>query len=156
MKPLRPEKARIVREYMPYGSVLVVDDTETNRDAATLLMAPYGLKIETAESGAEAVGLIESGRVYDIVFMDHMMPRMDGIEAVGIMRGLGYKGPIVALTASDEAGLEDVFLGSGFDGFIAKPIDMRLLDVLLNKYIRGKQPPEALAAAARENGNDGV
>jgi CheY-like chemotaxis protein len=143
-------KARILRKYMPYGQVLVVDDTEANLYVAKLLLAPYGLKIHTAASGYAAIDLIKGGSAYDIIFMDHMMPMMDGIEAVKIIRGLGYSAPIIALTANAVVGQADMFLANGFDDFISKPIDMRLLNMLLNKYIYDKQTPEVLAAAELE------
>jgi CheY-like chemotaxis protein len=113
-------------------------------------MAPYGLQIATAESGYEAIDLIKAGSLYDIIFMDHMMPLLDGIEAVQILRGLGYSEPIVALTANAVVGQADIFLANGFDDFISKPIDIRLMDVMLNTYIYEKQTPEVVAAAELE------
>jgi signal transduction histidine kinase/CheY-like chemotaxis protein len=144
------KRNQVIRKYMPYGSVLIVDDTEANVYVAKLLMTPYGLKIDTAESGQEAVDKIKGGRVYDIIFMDHMMPVMDGIEAVKIMRDLGYSHPIIALTANAVVGQADIFLTNGFDDFISKPMDMRVLDMSLNRYIYDKQPPEVKAAAQAE------
>ena len=141
--------AQIVREPMPYGSVLIVDDVETNIYVAKGLMSPYGLSIDTASSGATAIEKIREGKVYDIVFMDHMMPNMDGIEATKIIRGLGYARPIVALTANAVLGQAEMFLSNGFDDFISKPIDIRQLNASLNKLIRDKQPPEVLAAARK-------
>lgn len=138
---------RITHEYMPYGSVLIVDDVESNLYVAKGLMLPYGLKIETASSGIEAVEKIKSGRVYDIVFMDHMMPKMNGIEAAEIIRGMGYTHPIVALTANAVTGQSELFMNNGFDGFISKPIDIRELNASLNRLIRDKQPPEVVKAA---------
>jgi len=140
------EKIKFVREPMPYGSVLIVDDVETNLFVAVRLMRPYKLRIETAMNGREAIEIIKSGKVYDIVFMDHMMPEMDGIGATTHLRGLGYTGPIVALTANAVAGQSDIFLASGFDAFISKPIDVAQLDSVLNKYIRDKQPPGVIEA----------
>ena len=140
-------RVQITREPMPYGSVLIVDDVETNIYVARGLMSPYGLKIDSADSGPEAIEKIKSGNEYDIVFMDHMMPQMDGIEATGIIRGMGYKHPIVALTANAVSGQADVFLGNGFDDFISKPIDIRQLNNVLNKLIRDKQSPETIEAA---------
>jgi CheY-like chemotaxis protein len=134
---------------MPYGSVLIVDDVETNRYVASGLMAPYGLSIETAASGFEAVDKIKSGAIFDIIFMDHFMPGMDGMEAVKIIRSLGYTNPIIALTANALVGQANVFLENGFDGFISKPIDIRQLDASLNKQIRDKYPPETVEAARR-------
>jgi signal transduction histidine kinase/CheY-like chemotaxis protein len=145
------KRAQVVREYMPYGSILVVDDVQTNLYVAIGLMQPYGLHIETALSGFESIEKIQGGKVYDIVFMDHMMPGIDGMEAVKRIRALGYSHPIVALTANAMAGQADMFLANGFDAFLSKPIDVRQLNALLNKMIRDKQPPEVIEAAHRQN-----
>jgi CheY-like chemotaxis protein len=154
-KTLQMEKApQLVREYMPYGSVLIVDDVETNFYVAKGLMAPYGLSIETAISGFEAIEKIKNGAVYDIVFMDHFMPKMDGIEATKILRGLGYMRPIIALTANALSGQSEIFLANSFDGYISKPIDIRQLNASLNKLIRDKYPPDVVQAARRQK--DGI
>ena len=144
------KRVQITREPMPYGSVLIVDDVETNIYVAKGLMTPYGLKIDSAGSGFEAIGKIKSENVYDIVFMDHMMPQMDGIEATAKIRALGYSQPIVALTANAVAGQAEIFLGNGFDDFISKPIDVRQLNTVLNKFIRDKQSHEVLEAARQQ------
>ena len=78
------------------------------------------------------------------------MPKMDGIEAVKIIRNLGYKKPIVALTANALAGQAEIFMKSGFDDFISKPIDIRQLNITLNKLIRDKMPPEVVKEARRQ------
>ncbi|MCL2211089.1 MAG: ATP-binding protein, partial [Treponema sp.] len=140
---------QITRDPMPYGSVLVVDDVETNLYVAAGLMKLYRLQIDTAMSGQEAINKIENKNIYDIVFMDHMMPEMDGIEAAEKIRAMGYTAPIVALTANAVAGQADIFLHKGFDDFISKPIDIRQLDIVLNKLIRDKQPPEVIEAARK-------
>jgi CheY-like chemotaxis protein len=144
------EKAQLVYDPMPYGKVLVVDDVETNLYVAKGLMAPYGLAIETALSGFVAVDKIKEGKVYDIVFMDHMMPKMDGIETTKLIRGLGYKRPVIALTANALAGQAEMFMNNGFDGFISKPIDIRQLNFFLNKLVRDIQPYDVIEAARRE------
>ena len=144
------KRAQITREPMPYGSVLIVDDVETNIYVAKGLMTPYDLKIESADSGFAALDKIESGEVYDIVFMDHMMPQMDGIETTRKLRAAGYNQPIVALTANAVAGQAEIFLGSGFDDFISKPIDVRQLNLILNKFIRDKQPHDVIEAARKQ------
>jgi CheY-like chemotaxis protein len=136
------KKAQIVREQMPYGKVLVVDDMETNLYVAKGFLLPYELIIDTALSGGEAIEKIKRGNVYDIIFMDHMMPVMDGIEAVKKIRGMNYTHPIVALTANAVAGQSEMFLANGFDGFISKPIDIRELNASLNKFVRNKQHAE--------------
>jgi CheY-like chemotaxis protein len=144
------KRVQIAREPMPYGSVLIVDDVETNIYVARGLLAPYGLKIDSVNSGFAAIEKIKNGNVYDIVFMDHMMPRMDGIETTKIIRSMGYERSIVALTANAVSGQAGIFLGNGFDDFISKPIDVRQMNTVLNKLIRDKQLPEIIEAARRQ------
>jgi signal transduction histidine kinase/DNA-binding response OmpR family regulator/HAMP domain-containing protein len=138
------------KEYMPYGSVLVVDDVETNLYVARGLLTPYGLSVETATSGFEAVDKIRDGSTYDIIFMDHMMPKMDGIEATKIIRSFGYSKPIVALTANAIAGQAAIFMENGFNDFISKPIDIRQLNMTLNKLIRDNYPSDVIEAARKQ------
>jgi PAS domain S-box-containing protein len=141
---------QIIREYMPYGRVLIVDDVETNLYVARGLMAPYGLSVESALSGQEAVDKIRNGNVYDIVFMDHFMPGMDGIEAVKLIRDFGYTNPIVALTANALSGQAEMFLENNFDGFISKPIDIRQLNTALNRFVRDKYPDDVIELARQQ------
>jgi signal transduction histidine kinase/CheY-like chemotaxis protein/HPt (histidine-containing phosphotransfer) domain-containing protein len=129
-------KLQILREPMPYGKVLIVDDVETNLFVAEGLMSPYALQISTVSSGFAALNLVESGEVYDVIFMDHMMPKMDGIETTKRIRALDYTGYIIALTANAITGNDVMFLQNGFDDFISKPIDIRHLNAILNKYVR--------------------
>ncbi|MCL2721626.1 MAG: transporter substrate-binding domain-containing protein [Treponema sp.] len=129
---------QIIHEYMPDNKVLIVDDVKSNLFVAKGLMLPYGLQIETAENGLEAIEKIKNGNLYDIIFMDHMMPKMNGIDAVKIMRDMGYIHPIVALTANAIHGQEEVFLSNGFNDFLSKPIDSRELDLILLHFIRDK------------------
>jgi len=143
-------KSSMIYEYMPYGRVLIVDDVESNLFVAKGLMAPYGLSIDTVVSGYQAIDRIDNGNVYDIVFMDHMMPKMNGLEATKIIRDKGYTEPIIALTANAVVGQADIFLANGFNDFISKPIDIRHLNTILRKYIRDKQPDEVLEAADAE------
>jgi signal transduction histidine kinase/CheY-like chemotaxis protein len=140
----------LIRSSMPYGKALVVDDLETNLDVMKGLLMPYGIKVDTVLSGQEAVERVRAEEVrYDLVFMDHMMPGMDGIEAARIIRneiGSPYARqlPLVALTANAVAGNREMFLGSGFTDFISKPIDIYQLDMILNRWIRDKQNRAAL------------
>ena len=143
-------KANFIYEPMPHGHVLIVDDVESNSFVAKGLMAPYGLTVSTVMSGFDAIDKIKSGQVYDIVFMDHMMPKMDGMEATKIIRQLGYEYPIVALTANAVVGQSDVFLANGFDDFISKPIDIRQLNDVLKKYVRDRQSLETIEKANTE------
>jgi CheY-like chemotaxis protein/HPt (histidine-containing phosphotransfer) domain-containing protein len=142
---------------MPYGKVLVVDDLETNLDVMTGLLMPYGLRVDTVLSGREAVERVRAAEVrYDLVFMDHMMPEMDGIEAARIIRneiGSPYarEVAIIALTANAVAGNREMFLENGFTDFISKPIDIYQLDMVLNRWIRDKQSEETLRDAEERN-----
>ena len=155
----RKKSSRILRDPMPYGKVLVVDDVETNHYVANGLMALYALNVDNAMSGKEAIRKVQEGNFYDIIFIDHMMPEMDGMETTEILREQGYTGTIVALTANAVAGQADIFLQNGFDEFISKPIDVRQLNMVLNKFVRDKQPPEVIEAArlsAKSGASSGV
>jgi len=134
-------------EPMPYGKVLVVDDIEANLYVATGLLAFYELTVDTCESGFEALEKINQGNVYDIVFLDQMMPGIDGIETMLTMRSMGYTHPIVAFTANALIGQAEALIEKGFDGFISKPIQTVHLNTILTKYVRDKQPSEVIAVA---------
>ena len=123
---------------MPYGRVLVVDDINTNLKVAKGLLSKYELIIETALSGYEALEKVESGEAYDIIFMDHMMPKISGIETTQELRKNGYKGIIVALTANALVGNKEKYQDKGFNDFITKPIDTKKLDDVLKKYIHDR------------------
>ncbi|MCL2603931.1 MAG: ATP-binding protein [Defluviitaleaceae bacterium] len=144
------KRLQINRDPMPYGKVLIVDDVETNIFVARGLLTPYQLQIDSVDSGFAAINKVEDGHVYDIIFMDHMMPQMDGVETTGRLRALGYAHPIVALTANAVAGQAEIFLGNGFDDYISKPIDVRQLNVVLNKWVRDKQPQNVVEEAREQ------
>jgi CheY-like chemotaxis protein len=134
---------------------LVVDDVPTNLDVAKGMMKPYGMIVDCVTSGPEAIALIRKGEPeYSAVFMDHMMPDMDGIEAVRIIReeiGTDYARtiPIIALTANALVGNEDMFLSRGFQAFLTKPIDIMRLDMVINDLVRDKQREKELNLAPR-------
>jgi len=138
---------RFTREPMPYGRALVVDDVESNLYVVKSFLMPYKIAVQTVTSGYEAIDKVKSGEEYDIIFMDHMMPGMDGIEATKIMRSLGYEHPIVALTANTFKGATEMFMSNGFSGFVSKPIDLNLLNSYLIRFMRDKQPPEVIENA---------
>jgi CheY-like chemotaxis protein len=129
-----------IRITAPDAKALIVDDIATNLRVAAELMAPYGLKIDTCLSGARAIEMVKHNK-YDIVFMDHMMPEMDGIAAAGAIRALGdgnayYRSlPIIMLTANAVAGQREMFLENGIDDFLPKPIEVRHLNDILEKWI---------------------
>lgn len=131
-------RASTIRFIAPKARVLVVDDNIINLKVAVGLMRPYCMQVLTAESGRAAISMLRS-KDFDIVFMDHMMPEMDGIEAVKEIRsmeGRYYKNlPIVALTANAVNGVRDIYIESGFDDFIAKPIELSALDRVLRMWL---------------------
>ncbi|MCL1989041.1 MAG: ATP-binding protein [Firmicutes bacterium] len=129
---------------MPHGKVLVVDDVDTNLYVAKGFLEMYELQIDTCESGILAIEKVKNGATYDIIFMDHMMPELDGIETTQILREMGYNAPIVALTANAIIGQAEEFLQKGFNGFISKPIRATPLDAILTKFINPNLPNESL------------
>ncbi len=140
----RTGRAKLKRVDLSYARVLVVDDIQTNLDVARGMMKPYGLAVDCAMSGPEAVAALRAGEPrYGAVFMDHMMPGMDGLEATRIIReelGTDYAEsvPIIALTANAIVGNEEMFLRNGFQDFISKPIDTAKLDSVLRRWVRDK------------------
>ena len=140
------------------AAVLIVDDFQTNLDVAAGMLRKYEMRIDCVTSGQAAVDLIKAGEpVYAAVFMDRMMPVMDGIEAAQLIRGLNTEYartlPIILLTAKDIDENEQVFLEKGFDAFLSKPIDILELDSIVNKWIFKKSP---LAAGDLKSGNQAV
>ena len=122
----------------PKAKVLVVDDVPVNLTVAKGLLAMYEVQIHTCINGEEAVEAVQAEE-YDLVFMDHMMPGMDGLEATAIIRRLKgerfQKLPIVALTANAILGTEEMFLQSGFDDYLSKPINIQKLNAVLVRWI---------------------
>ena len=128
---------------LSYARVLVVDDFQTNLDVAAGLMRRYKLKIDCVTSGADAVERIRRmNPLYDAVFMDHMMPGMDGMEATQIIRSLdsdyAKSVPVICLTANAIVGTEEMFLNNGFQAFLSKPIDIKKMDAVLRQWVRDK------------------
>jgi signal transduction histidine kinase/CheY-like chemotaxis protein len=147
----RTSGMRFVRSKLPYARVLVVDDIETNLEVAKGLMKPYEMQVDCVTSGQQAVNAIRKGSAkYDAVFMDHMMPEMDGITATRLIRmdiGTEYakKIPIIALTANAIVGNEKMFLDSGFQDFISKPIDLMRLDGVIKRWVRSPDHERLMA-----------
>ncbi|MDR3337547.1 MAG: response regulator [Treponema sp.] len=129
------------RLQMPYANVLVVDDVLSNLIVAKGLMQPYGLNIYTVNNGQKAIDFVREGKIrFDAIFMDHMMPGLDGIEAVRIIRNeidseYAKTVPIIALTANAFKGTDAVFLEHGFQDFLSKPIDVFHLNEILLKWV---------------------
>jgi CheY-like chemotaxis protein len=125
--------------------VLVVDDNSVNLQVAKGLLGKFGLSVETATGGMEAIEKIKQQQEqYDMVFMDHMMPGIDGIDATKAVReweasfrqeGSQRPTPIIALTANAVSGMEELFLSSGMDGFLPKPIMIKQLREILLHFL---------------------
>jgi len=134
------DKILSIKFTAPSANILIVDDISTNLRVAKELMAPYNMNIQTCLSGPEAIQLVSNNK-FDIVFMDHMMPGMDGIETTALIRSLNsadeyyQKLPIVALTANAVSGQKELFLEKGIDDFLAKPIEVQKLDEILEKWL---------------------
>lgn len=122
----------------PTARVLVVDDNSMNLQVASGLMLPYQFIIDTAKSGKQAIEKMRKTK-YDVIFMDHMMPEMDGIETVDLIRGEDNEYfrevPIIAFTANAIKGVENTFFEHGFQGFVSKPIELEHLDSVLREWI---------------------
>ena len=126
------------RLFCPGVRALVVDDEPMNLTVAMGVFRGYGMIVETAESGAESVEMCAKND-YDIVFMDHMMPGMDGVEAMKRIRAevdrRKLEVPIVALTANAVSSAKEMFMREGFDGFVSKPIEIIELERVLKKVL---------------------
>jgi signal transduction histidine kinase/ActR/RegA family two-component response regulator len=133
----------LIRPDLSYAKVLVVDDMQTNLDVAAGLMGKYKMQVDCVTSGQAAIDRVKSGDpVYDAIFMDHMMPEMDGIETTQIIRSLDSEYaktvPIISLTANALVGNEQMFLEKGFNAFLSKPIDILKLDATIKRWVRKK------------------
>ena len=137
----------------PDAKILLVDDNKVNLKVAEGLLRPYKMNIETADSGPMAIEMIRS-REYDLVFMDHMMPQMDGAEATKIIRGLEEDRfrtmPIIALSANAVRGAREMFMEAGMNDFVPKPIEMRIMDRVLRKWL-----PDDKVISNRSSEEDG-
>jgi signal transduction histidine kinase/CheY-like chemotaxis protein len=149
----RREEAE-VRFTAPAARVLIVDDISINLKVAEGLISPYEAKVDTALSGANAIELVKQHE-YDIIFMDHMMPEMDGVEAAALIRALAgdyyRKVPIIALTANAVSGMKEMFLEKGFNDYISKPIEIAKLDDAMVRWIPVEKRIKAGTGIKREN-----
>ncbi|MDR1490253.1 MAG: transporter substrate-binding domain-containing protein [Desulfovibrio sp.] len=147
-----PDASRLVYRDLSHASALVVDDVESNLAVASGMLRRYGMRVDCVTGGREAIDLARAERVrYDLIFMDHMMPGMDGVEALRGIRAIGTEYamnvPVVALTANAISGNKERLLENGFQAFLAKPLDMRLLEAVIARFIpddaqaRTKAPP---------------
>jgi signal transduction histidine kinase/HAMP domain-containing protein len=132
--------SKIVRPDLSYVKVLVVDDFIQNLEIAAALLGKYKMQVDCVLSGQEAIDRIKNEEpVYNAIFMDHMMPGLDGMETTQIIRGIDSEYakniPIIALTANAITGNEQWFLENGFQAFLAKPMNIMLLDSIIKQWI---------------------
>ncbi len=116
-------------------SVLVVDDNKLNIKVATRLLEDYGISVDSCSSGFEC---LEKSKVikYDLIFMDDMMPKMSGTETLHKLKeDPNFKTPVVVLTANAISGMEEKYLNEGFNSYLPKPIERKMLDAIVNKYL---------------------
>lgn len=118
--------------------ILIVDDSKINLKVAETLMKPYNFEIDTAISGFEALEKVND-KNYDLIFMDIMMPKMNGVETLYKLREHeDFTTPVIALTADAIEGTDEKYLSVGFNSYLSKPIDRKLLNKVINKYLGGK------------------
>ena len=122
----------------PDAKILVVDDNEMNRRVFVSLLKATKIDIDQADSGKACLELIAQNK-YDIIFLDHMMPEMDGIETFNIMKQMenypSKNAPVVILTANAVVGAKEMYIKEGFDEFLAKPIDYKKLESLIERLL---------------------
>ncbi len=131
---------------LPGAKVLVVDDNDMNIKVASNFLRLYGINADTANSGAEAIKLC-MGRQYDLIFLDHMMPRMDGIETLTKLKEeklLPDTTVVIALTANAVVGAKESYLSSGFDDYLSKPIEVEALERKLVRYLSDRVEQEKI------------
>ncbi len=136
----------------PDASVLIVDDNKVNLEVAKGLLRQYGVHVYAALSGEEALDMIFREQPFDIIFMDHMMPKMDGIETTAHIRHreTDENVPIIALTANAIKGADKLFLDAGMNDYISKPIDLRHLAAVMEKWIPEQKKIRNTAPADEE------
>lgn len=119
--------------------VLVVDDNAVNLKVASGLLKNFGISVDTCKSGRECLDILSKDKGYDVIFLDHMMPELDGIDTLKLIRATDdeymKKVPLIVLTANVISGIREMFIAEGFDDFIPKPIDVNWMQSVLRKYI---------------------
>jgi signal transduction histidine kinase/CheY-like chemotaxis protein len=145
----------VVRFTAPEAKILIVDDILTNLKVAQGLLVPYRMKVDICDNGRGAIDMVKENR-YDIIFMDYMMPGMDGMETAAHIRAQEgeyfSRVPIIALTAYAIAGMKEMFLSKGFDDYLAKPIEISRLNALVEKWIPQEKRLKTGNAAAEPSG----
>ena len=119
----------------PDAAVLVVDDNPMNLNVVKGLLAPTKVFVSTAGSGEECLEKLKEGK-FDVVFLDYMMPGMDGLETLGYIRQRHPDLPVYVLTANSESGGEQFYISKGFTGYLSKPINTVALEKAIRKHLK--------------------
>ena len=123
----------------PSARALIVDDTASNRKVVEAVLKCYGVRSVSVDSGEKALRLIHAGQQFDVIFMDQLMPHMNGTDVVRLIRSsrnsYAKQVPIIALTAASEKNIGDEMKAAGMNDYISKPIDMALFDTVMRKWI---------------------
>lgn len=119
-------------------TILIVDDNKLNRKVIEKLLIPYNAKLEIADNGLECIEKIKTGNKFDLILLDHLMPEMDGIETIKVIKKLNKKNipPIIAMTANVVTEIKDMYIKEGFSDYLAKPVDIKELNKILKKHIK--------------------
>lgn len=123
-------------------TALIVDDNRINTNITMRLLKRYGFNVDCAYNGNECINKVKNGAKYDIIFLDLMMNELSGEKVLNVLRYLNKQydvPPIVALTANVLSGVREVYLKKGFDEYIAKPIDIKELDRVINLFFKGQK-----------------
>lgn len=134
-EPVKSENELNYTDCSMYNA-LIVDDNKLNIKVASRLLEPYKFNVDTVTNGKDCIYKVKQGKPYDIIFLDHMMPEMDGIKTLELLKKIdGYKlPPVVALTANAITGMKEMYLKAGFDEYLSKPINVSELNKIINKY----------------------
>lgn len=144
---------------VPDASVLVVDDNKINLKVTEGVLKPFQMKVDLASSGREAIELVKKKK-YDLIFMDHLMPEMDGVEATRQIRELGLdyvqNVPVIALTANKDDGVQEQLLKQGLNDFLTKPIDLQEICDIIKKWLPENLLPGTQETKENEKTGNGV
>jgi PAS domain S-box-containing protein len=150
----KQDKAKLMRPDLSYARALVVDDFPVNLDVAAGMLRKYKITVDCISNGRDAVDRIAAGEpMYNAIFMDHMMPGMDGMAATAAIRALNIEYakniPIIALTANAAVGNEQMFLNNGFNAFLAKPFNATGLDSVVQRWVMTNE--QTVGESKKEN-----
>ena len=134
----KPDKPQVMSDYSKYN-ILVVDDNKVNVKVLSAFLKHFKVQADAALSGAEAIEMVKNKK-YDLIFMDHMMPDMDGVETTKRIRSLDdryyHNAPIIACTANVVKGVEEIFLEAGMNDFVPKPIQLEVLQEKMARFLK--------------------